>query len=78
MGQAKRRGTAEQRAEMAIERNKFLETALPQNPDLPMNKFKARQGVMGLRRVAALLTMVGAIAAPVHGKPLSKEIKGLK
>jgi hypothetical protein len=75
MGQAKRRGTAEQRAEMAIERNKFLETALPQNPDLPMNKYKARNGI---KRVAALLTMVGAIAAPVHGKPLSKEIKGLK
>lgn len=60
---------------MAIERNKFLETALPQNPDLPMNKFKARRG---LQRVAAVLTMVGAIKAPVHGEPLSTEIKGLK
>lgn len=60
---------------MAIERNKFLETALPKNPNLPMNKYKARRG---LQRVAALLTAVGAISAPVHGQPISTEIKGLK
>lgn len=63
---------------MAIARNEHLEKVLPQNPDLPMNKYKARHGRRGIQRVAALLTMVGAIQAPVAGQPLPTEVKGLK
>jgi hypothetical protein len=63
---------------MAIERNKVLETLLPQNPNLPMNKYKARHGARGLQRVAAMLTTVGALAQPMHGHLTITEIKGLK
>ena len=60
MGQAKQRGTREQRIALAEARNQMLETQL--KPDSQMGKF---QREFGTQRLATRLVACGALERPV-------------
>jgi hypothetical protein len=59
MGQAKQRGTFDQRKDMAESRNKLIEADLRKNPQSGMEKYRRQHGTQRLatRLVAAGLMM---------------------
>jgi hypothetical protein len=61
MGQAKHRGTFEERMAMAAARNKAIEEQTRKDANSDMEKFRRRHGT---QRLATRLVMAGMLAAP--------------
>lgn len=69
MGQAKQRGTFEQRREMALYRNHELEHKI--HPDSPAYKFRQRHGI---QRLATMLVASGVLSVHSESSVSSKTL----